>query len=112
MAMPKLDPSRHVEAVLADPTHKLPLPDRNGRLFLAEGEVVDRQDAFYAQLFADGSLVVKPAAPAAKVEAKADESVAVDAKTDEPVAEAPAPKVASKADMGVFDAPKAPAVKA
>ena len=85
MPMPKLDPSRHVEAVLADPTHKLPLPDRNGRLFLAEGEVVDRENAFYAQLFADGSLVVKPAAGDAKVEPKADE----------PVVEAPAPKVVS-----------------
>lgn len=64
MPMPILDPSRYVEAVLSDPSHKLPLPDRGGRLFLAEGETVDSYDPFYAVLLADGSLKRKPA-PAA-----------------------------------------------
>ena len=60
MTMPKLDPLRFVEMVLADPSHTLPMPDRGGRKFLAEGEIVDLHDPFYASLVADGSLRPKP----------------------------------------------------
>ena len=49
MPMPDRDPSRFVEAVLADPTHKLPLPDRGYRLFMDEGELIDLHQPFYAR---------------------------------------------------------------
>lgn len=56
--------NRMVEAWLADPTHKLPLP--GGRVFV-DGQKVDTGDGFIAQLLADGSLVrEKPDALAAK----------------------------------------------
>lgn len=57
-----------VFARLAEPSHKLPLPDRGGRLFRSAGETVDRENPFYRALFADGSLVVaeKPRAPETK----------------------------------------------
>ena len=70
MPMPKLDPSRFVEAVLADPSHKLPLPGRS-RTFLTEGETIDRFDPFYAHLLADGSLRLKPRQAAADPEPQA-----------------------------------------
>lgn len=61
MPMPTLDPSRFYAAVLADPSHKLPLPGPGAaRFFSAEGEVVDSADPFYGHLLADGSLVRKP----------------------------------------------------
>lgn len=60
--MPDLDRSRFVEAVPADPSHKIPMPDRGGRFMIDEGETVDLYDPFYASLFGDGSLKLKPAA--------------------------------------------------
>ena len=78
MPMPALDPSRFVEAVLGDPAHKLPLPDRGGRHFLAEGETIDSFDPFYAALLADGSLQRRPAnAPQSKPNAAPDPSAFV-----------------------------------
>ena len=86
-----LDPSRYFAAVLADPSHKLPLPDRGGRHFLEDGEVIDSAEPFYAHLLADGSLKPKPAEPVkladdlgkpSKPEAPAQKPLAPAAKPD------------------------------
>lgn len=49
---------RYVRARLADPTHKLPFPDKP-MLFptSADGEIVDTWDPFFQTLLLDGSLV-------------------------------------------------------
>ena len=88
MPMPTLDPSRFFAAVLADPSHKLPLPDRGGRHFSVEpdGEIVDSADPFYGHLLADGSLIRKPADVAETAPAATDAP-----KVLEPDAEPPAP---------------------
>lgn len=56
---------------LARPDMQLPMPDRGGRLFTTdvEGEAVDVEDRFWANLIADGDLVpvsrvASPATPA------------------------------------------------
>ena len=47
-------------AHLADPQHKLPVPNAGGRLFSieAEGEQINIDDAFWRGLVRDGSLVL------------------------------------------------------
>lgn len=44
---------------LANEALKVPMPDRNGRLFAGgdEGEAVDAEDPFYRALINDGDLV-------------------------------------------------------
>ena len=62
------DSNRHVFVRLADPSHKLPIPNSK-RLFPAEGELVDTYDPYWLQLIGDGSVVVgepaeaQPSAP-------------------------------------------------
>lgn len=48
-------PERFIAAVLADPEHKLPMPNV-ARLFSAEGEQIDTWDQFWLALLADGSI--------------------------------------------------------
>lgn len=43
--------------VLANPDLKIPMPDRDCRLFGPDGEQVSEQDAYYARLIADGDIV-------------------------------------------------------
>lgn len=50
--MPNLKPMQ-----LARPDMKIPMPDRGGRLFSADGETVDLDSGFYATLVADGDIV-------------------------------------------------------
>lgn len=45
-----------MRCVLANPGHKLPMPDRGGRLFKPEGETVDVEDPFWMALLRDGSI--------------------------------------------------------
>jgi hypothetical protein len=88
MPMPTLDPSRFYAAVLADPSHKLPLPGPGAaRFFSAEGEVVDSADPFYGHLLADGSLVRKTD----EAEASSEPGKPVDDPAPETKAETPAP---------------------
>ncbi|HEV2501476.1 MAG TPA: hypothetical protein VGV39_00275 [Mesorhizobium sp.] len=47
---------------LASDALKVPMPDRDGRLFSVEGETVDTEHPFYAVLIADGDIVKEPAA--------------------------------------------------
>lgn len=63
MSMPTLDPSRYFEAVLADTSHKLPLPGRDHH-FAEGGEMIDSLDPHFAALLADGSLKRKAIAAA------------------------------------------------
>jgi hypothetical protein len=86
-----LDPSRYFAAVLADPSHKLPLPDRGGRHFLEEGEVIDSAEPFYAHLLADGSLKPKPADPVPSEPVKPADDVGKPSKPEAPAQKAPAP---------------------
>ena len=78
MPMPDLDPARFVQAVLSDPTHRVPMPDKGGRLFsqdMKAPEVVDIFDPFYAGLLADGSIrraCLVASAPALEVVQAAD----------------------------------------
>jgi|GEM_PF-1335172 len=44
------------KCVLADPTHTLPMPDRDMRLFRPSGETVDVEDPFWASLIGDKSI--------------------------------------------------------
>lgn len=63
---------RFVQAHLVDAAHLLPMPS-SPRLFSQtdEGETIDRFDAFWAGLLADGSLALgpRPAAPAPEASA-------------------------------------------
>ncbi|WP_054308921.1 hypothetical protein [Mesorhizobium sp. 1M-11] len=45
---------------LASDALKVPMPDRNGRLFSTDGETVDTEHPFYAALIADGDIVKEP----------------------------------------------------
>ncbi len=121
MPMPDLDPSRFVAAVLSDPTHKLPLPDKGGRLFLAAGETVDSWDPFYSHLLGDGSLRLKPAEiaaePAAVPETPAPATAAETASAVDlsptaapPAAEPPVATPAAPQAASEPPAPDAPAV--
>lgn len=47
-----------VNARLADPAHKLPMPGQPGSFFPAAGRAVDLSDPFWHALVADGSLVI------------------------------------------------------
>lgn len=47
---------RYIDVVLADPSHKLPMPGA-ARFFSAEGEKVDSWDPFWLALLADGSII-------------------------------------------------------
>jgi len=49
--------ARRIFARLADPASKLPMPDRDFRLFPAEGTTVDADDPFWMACLADGSIV-------------------------------------------------------
>lgn len=42
---------------LANLDHKLPMPDRGGRIFRKEGETVDISFPFWKRCLADGSIV-------------------------------------------------------
>lgn len=55
--------ARLIFARLADPAGFLPMPDRGGRPFGAEGENVDADNPFWIACLADKSIV--PADPAA-----------------------------------------------
>lgn len=46
---------------LANDALQVPMPDRGGRLFGAQGETVDTENPFYAVLIADQDLVEEPA---------------------------------------------------
>lgn len=54
---------------LADPTRKVPMPDRGGRLFSQSenGEVIDLESPFYRALIADGDIVPVVSKPQANV---------------------------------------------
>jgi hypothetical protein len=67
-------PNRTIAALLADPSHTLPMPDRGGRPFSKGGELVDGADPFWMARFADGSIIrgtrqVETPAPAIAAEA-------------------------------------------
>ena len=53
---------RIITAHLADPTHKLPVPNGGGRLFSTadEGEQIDTWDPFWIGVLKDGSIVAGP----------------------------------------------------
>ena len=61
---------------LADPATKLPMPDRGGRLFSADGEMVDVEHPFWAARIRDGEIVAanqnddQPARPASNRKGK------------------------------------------
>jgi len=50
---------RYIDVVLADASHKLPMPGVP-RFFSVEGERVDSWDPFWLALLADGSIERKP----------------------------------------------------
>jgi hypothetical protein len=52
---------RFIDVVLADPSHRLPLPG-SASLFPETGARVDTWDPFWLILLADGSLMPAPAA--------------------------------------------------
>ncbi len=66
---------------LADPDHRLPMPDRGGRPFSADGESVDLDAPFWLACLADGSIVEAKtdAAKADAGEARPDAGLAVTA---------------------------------
>ncbi|CUA90216.1 Protein of unknown function (DUF2635) [Chelatococcus sambhunathii] len=49
--------ARRIFARLADPASKLPMPDRDFRLFPSAGMTVDADDPFWMACLADGSVV-------------------------------------------------------
>lgn len=107
MPMPELDPARYVQTVLSDPTHKLPMIDKGGRLFSqdpAAPETVDIFDPFYAGLLADGSIrracLVASAPKAAAVEKTATEA------DGEPVDPPKVEEVKTDADTKPVEPPK------
>ncbi|MBZ8133228.1 hypothetical protein CLD20_08125 [Afifella sp. IM 167] len=46
---------------LARPGLQIPMPDRGGRLFSADGETVDMEDGFWAGLAREGDIETAPA---------------------------------------------------
>jgi hypothetical protein len=63
-------PTRFQVVRLADTTHKLPMPGAGGRLFPAEGELVDTWNPFWMMCLADGSVVLGASASSASSKAK------------------------------------------
>lgn len=53
---------------LADPTRRVPMPDRGGRLFSQSesGEVIDLENSFYRTLIADGDIIPVASTPQAR----------------------------------------------
>lgn len=63
---------RLIRAVLTDPSHRLPMADRGGRLFAPEGETIDADAPLWIGLLADGSVREAPEPPPAEAEVASD----------------------------------------